>query len=271
MRGVRGGPQLSPTPFPHARPDFFLAGLPGAEKPSSPGTGVSHPEEAVTERGSRRTLPGLGGAGREAAARDTRGPNAPSPGPGSPGRLRSPSLLCGASLHSCPGPPPSPWQPSLSPPKNVRSHARLRVASPRGRLFPALGVRDSLSRLRDGGGARLTRRGSRNRRARAAGGARRAGRGEPGVSARQPGRRTQRLRAVPGPPRAPPPAAPRRSRRAGEGRPGHPVTSPRERREKRQTDKRVRGRLSPLPRRPAPAAPAAATPGLTRSGGRSRW
>lgn len=93
MRGVGGGSCL-PIPPPHARPNFFLAGLPGAETPSSPGTGVSHPEEAVTERGSRRTLPGLGGAGREAAARDTRGPNAPSPGPGSPGRLRSSSPLC---------------------------------------------------------------------------------------------------------------------------------------------------------------------------------
>lgn len=77
-KGKPGASAVSHS-FPHARPDFFLAGLPGAETPSSPGTGVSHQEEAVTERGSRRTLPGLGGAGREAAARDTSTPTPPAP------------------------------------------------------------------------------------------------------------------------------------------------------------------------------------------------
>lgn len=208
----------------------------------------------MTERGSRRTLPGLGGAGREAAARDTRGPNAPSLGPGSPGRQRSPSLLSGASLHSSPGPSPSPWQPPtlLPTPHKKRQKPRATASSqspgpavscPRGQGFP-LPAAGRRRRAADPAG--IPEPASACGRPSAAGGEGRAGEFPPA--------RPANAATASGPRASAGPAArrPTRSRLAGEGRPGHPVAIPRERQEERQTDKRARGRLSPLPRSRCP-------------------
>ena len=49
----RPGPCSLPLLFPRPVPTSSSPGLPGAETPSSPGPGVSHREEAVTERTAR--------------------------------------------------------------------------------------------------------------------------------------------------------------------------------------------------------------------------
>lgn len=49
----RPGPCSPAPPLPPPSPDFFLTRSPGAETLSSPGPGVSHQEEAVTERTAR--------------------------------------------------------------------------------------------------------------------------------------------------------------------------------------------------------------------------
>ena len=49
----RPGPGSLPLLFPRPAPTSSSPGLPGAETPSSPGPGVSHREEAVTERTAR--------------------------------------------------------------------------------------------------------------------------------------------------------------------------------------------------------------------------
>jgi hypothetical protein len=178
----------------------------------------------VTERGSRRTLPGLGGAGREAAAQDTRAPTLPGP------------VLPAGEVTPLPptrSEPPLPPRPHLSPGSlplpNVRSHARPRKTQSGASPLPALGLGESLSGLRHRGGARADPAGIpepaaervRPRR----GGARR------GVSAR-PGERggSERSPASAGPAAS----RPTRSRRAGDGRPGHPSRAPGE---KEETDR----------------------------------
>lgn len=231
------GTQLSLAPFPTLGPTSSSPVSRGRRRRVPRGTRVSHQEEAVTERGSRRTLPGLGGAGREAAARDTRAPTPPAPSswPGEVTPTHT-SLLHGASLRSRPS-PPQPQQPpttttttataaaTAAAAKRQKPRATAKTQSETSRFLPSGSENPSLG-CGTAGGARLTPAGgSRNRRRAGRARAAAAGRGEPG-SFRPPGR-ARRLRAVARPPRAPrgqPPHAV--TARAGDGRPGPPVTSP---------------------------------------------